>query len=402
MSNAPSNPKTTCLKCGNNPTNHLAARIDSLVFWLLDPLVQSFFKTPLARPVVFMIDMAFQAILLLTKPLGLMYFIPADEVLKSDRGEVMRIEALRRGYQFEVLKVTKRLQDTYRVTFSNGKKLIFAGVPRLDRVNAVAAGWMDDKWKMKQCLSKAGVMVSRGENVYSWLAAKEVFNKLEKPVIVKPRYGSRGRHTTTHIYTIEDLKTAYWSARELSWPVIVEEHLVGSVYRATCVGGELVGVLAGDPPRITGDGIHTIEQLIQLKNTNRPKRVGEVKITTKLTDFLARLNYTLDTVLLPDQRIDVSEKIGLSYGGSSREDTAVTHPKLKLLLAEASKAVGDPLLGFDFITPDITADPATVKWGIIECNSVPFINLHHDPLEGEPINAAGALFDYLEAELARG
>ena len=107
---------------------------------------------------------------------------------------------------------------------------------------------------------------------------------------------------------------------------------------------------------------------------------------------------TLESVLPEGQCIDVSEKIGLSYGGCSREDTVCTHDKLKDELTKAALATRDPLLGFDFISPDITADPDTVKWGIIECNSVPFINLHHDPLEGVPVNVAAAVWDFIEKE----
>ena len=93
--------------------------------------------------------------------------------------------------------------------------------------------------------------------------------------------------------------------------------------------------------------------------------------------------------------IDLIEKIGLSYGGLSREDTPYVHPKLRAELERASVVVDDPIHGFDFISPDISADPDSVRWGIIECNSVPFINLHHDPLVGTPVNVAGILFDDL-------
>jgi hypothetical protein len=31
--------------------------------------------------------------------------------------------------------------------------------------------------------------------------------------------------------------------------------------------------------------------------------------------------------------------------------------------------------------------------GVIECNSLPFIDLHHFPLYGNVVNAAGALWD---------
>jgi D-alanine-D-alanine ligase-like ATP-grasp enzyme len=390
--------KPACLKCGNNPTSHFAARLDAFLYLGLNPMVGWFLRTPLARPLVWVLDEGFLLFLYLLRVSHVAKFVPVTTVLTSDRGQVLADEAKARGYIFEVLQIGPRFQDTYRVTFKDGRRLVFGGLPRVDRVNMVSSNWMDDKWLMKQCLMKGNVPVSRGRSVYSWRGAKAVFNSVDKPVIVKPRFGSRGRHTTTFVSTLADLKTAYTSARELSWPVIVEEHLTGSVYRATCVDGKLVGILAGDPPRITGDGVHTIAELIATKNATRDVRVGEVKLNEKLTAFLARQQYTLDTVLPAGLRIDLTEKIGLSYGGCSREDTAVTHPKLKAELARAATVVGDPLLGFDFIAPDITADPDTMKWGIIECNSVPFINLHHDPLEGTPINAAAAVWDWIERD----
>ena len=121
--------------------------------------------------------------------------------------------------------------------------------------------------------------------------------------------------------------------------------------------------------------------------------------TDKLSIFLEKFSYTLDTILEVGKTIDLSEKIGLSYGGNAREVTPQVHPKLRLELERAAKIVGEPFLGFDFITTDVSADPDTIKWGIIECNSVPFINLHHNPLEGEPINVAKMVLDYFEQSI---
>ena len=237
--------------------------------------------------------------------------------------------------------------------------------------------------------------------VMTWSQAQKLFATLLKPVIIKPRFGSRGRHTTTNITTFEDYKMAFHRAKQLCAQVIVEEHYVGSVYRATCVDGKLAGVLGGDPPRVTGDGVATIAELIEIKNTTKPDRVGLVRVTDKHVEFLRLQGYTLESILIKGLTIDVIEKIGLSYGGSSAEVTDVTHPKLVLELERAAKATGDPLVGFDFITTSVEADPDTVRWGIIECNSVPFINLHHDPLLGTPVNAAGTVWDWVEREYVK-
>ena len=92
-----------------------------------------------------------------------------------------------------------------------------------------------------------------------WFNMKRAFEKMQKPVIVKPRLGSRGRHTTTHIYTEKELYNAVKIAKKLCHYVIIEEHLKGSVYRATAIDGKVVGILAGDQPKITGDGVSTIQ-----------------------------------------------------------------------------------------------------------------------------------------------
>ena len=399
MSNSATDLKITCLYCGNNPTSHSMSKMDSYLFLTLDPIGHWFLKTWLGRLILWGIDKLFLGLLAVGTRFGFMYFAPVPGDLDSDRGKVLMDEAQARGYKTEVLYMFGKIHDSYRVTFKNGETLIFEGVPRLSRVNAMTSSWLDDKAKMKTCLQKHNVPVPNGGAVSSRRQAQKLFTTLQKPVIIKPRFGSRGRHTTTNITIHEDFKMAFYRAKQLCAQVIIEEHYVGSVYRATCVDGKLAGVLGGDPPRITGNGVSTIMQLIEQKNATKPDRVGLVRVTDKHIEFLRIQSYTLESILPKGLTIDLIEKIGLSYGGSSAEVTDVTNPKLVSELERAAVATGDPLVGFDFITTSVEVDPETVRWGIIECNSVPFINLHHDPLLGTPVNVAGKVWDWVEREM---
>jgi D-alanine-D-alanine ligase-like ATP-grasp enzyme len=314
----------------------------------------------------------------------------------SERGKVLMVEARARGWYMATMRISGKATDRFKLVTPNGRKHNFTSLPRLGGSVDMLIGWIDDKAVLKQFLSSHGVAVSKGGSFTNWEDVEKYFETVSGPLIVKPRLGSRGRHTTTHITTKEDLRKAFDIAKQLGRFVIVEEHLVGSVYRGTVIDGVLAGVLAGDPPRITGDGIHTISELIEQKNQTRHARVAAVKYTPELDIFLQRFNYTLDTVLATGTIIDLTEKVGLSYGGNARDVTPITHPKLRLELERAAKVIKDPFLGFDFITTDVSADPDITKWGIIECNTVPFINLHHHPLEGESINVAKMVLDYLE------
>jgi cyanophycin synthetase len=93
------------------------------------------------------------------------------------------------------------------------------------------------------------------------------------------------------------------------------------------------------------------------------------------------------------QTINLSEKIGVNYGGSSSEDFDICHPDNRQIFEKAAKVLGDPIVGFDFIIPDITKSWKEQKSGFIEVNSLPFINLHHDPLLGKPRNVAAKVWD---------
>jgi D-alanine-D-alanine ligase-like ATP-grasp enzyme len=108
---------------------------------------------------------------------------------------------------------------------------------------------------------------------------------------------------------------------------------------------------------------------------------------------LSRQNLKLLSVLDKGQTINLSEKIGVNYGGSSGEDFEICHPDNKELFVRAAKILGDPIVGFDFIISDITQSYARQKCGFIEVNSLPFINLHHDPLHGTPRNVAAKVWE---------
>lgn len=386
-------PKERCYACGNNPIPHFPAKINSHLAALGAPFI-IFIKGPWGRLLERIADKLITGIIIIAK-LARVTKLNADMNNKvGDRAKVIWEEAQRRGIPMRQFVVGKFHTDGYEADV-NGKRIYFMGlpIPKKMMYSSDAYQWIDDKAKLKKKLIAGGVPAPKGGKAVSFAKALTIFNSIRKPVIVKPAAGSRGRHTTTFISTKEQLKQAFKTARQISREVVVEEHLIGSVYRGTVVGGKLRGVLRGDPPRITGDGVKTITELIDLKNANRHPRVKPFTVTPLTAPYLSRIGYTLDSVLEKGKTIDLTEKIGVSYGGYSAEEFPICHPKTKAALEKAGQVVNFPVMGFDFIIQDITKDPDEQFWGIIECNSVPFIDLHHHPVEGEPINVAAAVWD---------
>ncbi len=386
-----------CPYCGNNQVPHTITLINDYLALLNKPL-EWLGSSRLGQQIERFFSLLGPPLVRLAAAGGMITFNTDSSKAPNGRSQVIWEEAQRRSIPMKQLVFFGKPLDTYIAKLPN-RTIVFNSLPVPAKLQTSAIRWMDDKLKLKKKLMAAGIPVARGGAFMNFAPMLRLFRQIDKPVIVKPAVGSRGRHTTTFIYTEEQLKKAFDIGKQLARSLVMEEHLTGSVYRGTIIGDKLVGVLRGDPPRVTGDGTSTITQLIAKKNAAKHPKVKDVVVTALTKDFLARSSYTIESVLPKDKIIDLTEKIGISYGGFAAEDFTITHPKTKQILERAGRAVNFPTMGFDFIIQDITKDPDEQKWGIIECNSLPFIDLHHHPLQGEPVNAASAVWDFWEVSL---
>lgn len=283
-----------------------------------------------------------------------------------------------------------------------GKTIIFDGLPRPGLKESSALKWMDNKGVMKEKFKKEGLPVAEGGVAWNKSGALKIFNRLQKPVITKPNLGSRSRHTMIHINTPEELIVGFKKAKKLSPLVVIEEELRGYLFRGTLIGGKLAGVVKRDQPEVVGDGIHTLRELMEEEN-KRPERAGPIfhKIVAdqETEKELARENIKMDDIPAKDQVITFSQKTSRGCGGTTTEVTDITHPENIKMLEHVASFLNDPLIGVDFIMEDITKSWREEQHcGIIECNSLPFIDLHHYPLFGKPNNIAGKLWDLVLPE----
>jgi len=283
-----------------------------------------------------------------------------------------------------------------------GKKITFSGLPRPEAEESGSLSWMDNKGIMKEKFQKEGIPVARGGTAWTFGEALKIFNKITKPVITKPNLGSRSRHTMIHLNTPNDLKIGFKKAKKLSPLVVVEEELNGYLFRGTLVGGKLVGVVRRDQPEITGDGIHSVHELLEKEN-KRPERTGpifhKIIIDKEAEVELERQKAKLDDIPEKEQVVTFSQKTSRGCGGTTTEVTDIVHEDNKEMLEHVGRFLKDPLVGVDFIIENITKSwKEEQHCGVIECNSLPFIDLHHYPLFGKSNNVAGKLWDLVMPE----
>ncbi|MBI2356146.1 MAG: hypothetical protein HYV13_03000 [Candidatus Doudnabacteria bacterium] len=385
-----------CLYCGENPVNHASIWFYGSMDIAFSPLRQKLFFGWFGRKVINnLAELLAWTTFYGLRLLGLVRFNSNIEKIPYKRAKVLLEEAQRRGIEVCEIKPFNLSIDLYQAQIA-GKKKIFFGLPRPESIDEAVLDWIDDKSILKQKLAVIGLPVANGKSFRNFREASEYFQTLLKPVVVKPRKGSRGRHTSTFIYNDAQFAEAFKIAKKLCLWVMVEEQLFGDVFRGTVINKQLVGILGGSSPKVTGDGKRTIAQLIEKHNANLALGMQPIKVNPATANYLVRQGYNLNSVLARNQTVTLSEKIGVAYGGTSYDCTPDTHPETKQMILDAAKAVGDPILGFDFMLSDITKSWKIQKAGIIECNGAPFINLHYNPLYGETVNAAKYVWDMMQ------
>lgn len=332
--------------------------------------------------------------------LKLGYFTDKPEKEDTWRTKCFWDEAIRRGIKMKEFHLGP-IRDAFIAEYK-GKTLSFDGLPRPGLKESEALRWMDNKGTMKIKFLKEGLPVAKGGVAFTKRKALQIFNQITKPVITKPNLGSRSRHTMIHLNTKEDLIMGFKKAKKLSPLVVIEEELRGYLFRGTLIDGKLAGVVRRDQPEVTGDGIHTLRELMEEEN-KRPERMGPIfhKITVdKETEIeLAREKITLSDIPEKGRIVTFSQKTSRGCGGTTTEVTDIVHPDNIEMLEHVGRFLKDPLIGVDFIIEDITKSWKEEQHsGIIECNSLPFIDLHHYPLFGKPNNIAGKLWDVVLPE----
>ncbi|HLP86818.1 MAG TPA: hypothetical protein VK153_03015 [Candidatus Paceibacterota bacterium] len=389
--------KKYCPDCGGAQVNHNIAYISILLTTLIEPWTNWMGKLIPESSFDWLGPFVTKTLKFLK--LGKITYKPESD--DSGRTRVLWEEALRRGidmYEFRLFGIG---HDMF-VSNYKGEKRFFDVLPRPKKYNPEGLEWMDNKGKMKEHFEKEGIKVARGGVTHSVHKSLKIFDSLSKPVITKPNLGSRSRHTTTHISESEEFITAFKKARQLSPWVMIEEELSGYVFRGTLIGGKLIAVLRREPAYVIGDGEHNVRELIEIENKN-PLRNGKIFHQLKLDDEakkeLKHWGRTEDTIPKKDEIVTLGQKTSRAVGGGITDMTDIVHEDNKIMLEKVASVLDDPLIGVDFIMDDVSVSwRDQPKCGVIECNSAPFIDLHHFPLVGKPRNVASALWDIIYPE----
>ncbi|HEX5964186.1 MAG TPA: Mur ligase family protein, partial [Gemmatimonadales bacterium] len=172
-------------------------------------------------------------------------------------------------------------------------------------------------------------------------------------------------------------------------------------HRMLVINGALVAVALRLPGHVVGDGIHTIEQLVDEVNRDPRRGVGHEKVLTRLLfdhqadALLSSKGYARETIPADGERVFLRSTGNLSTGGTATDVTDQVHPDNVEMAVRAVKAIGLDVGGVDFLSTDITESYKDVGGAICEVNAAPGFRMHMAPSEGRPRDVGGPVMDML-------
>jgi cyanophycin synthetase len=298
--------------------------------------------------------------------------------------------AVARGIPFS------RMTEGSMVRFGWGSKQRRIQAAEVDITSAISEAIAQDKDLTKKLLAAAGVPVPTGRAVSdaddAWAAAQEI----GLPVVVKPQDGNQGKGITVNITTREQLTAAYATAIQFRDDILVERYLPGNDFRLLVVGDKLAAAARRDPPKVVGDGVHTVAQLVELVNLDPRRGSGHSTSLTKMRiDDIARAclaaqGFSTDAVPSKGQRVNLRNNANLSTGGSATDVTDDVHPEVAARAVAAAHMVGLDICGVDLVCDSILRPIEEQGGGIVEVNAAPGLRMHLTPSfgKGRPVGEA--------------
>lgn len=317
--------------------------------------------------------------------------------------KIMIYEMLKRGISVEFIDENLEL---IKAKYQNHEELIYDRDSSITPYHiSVLAG---NKGIVKEMLQNNGISVPLGATfkVGETDYILKAFRVLGESAVIKPVFGSHGYDVymdlTNEAEVLEALEKIKKHRGEQT-EILIEEYFEAKEHRIFITVNGDYAVLQRDAAHVYGDGVHTIEELIEIENYNRfhprTNALCEILVDEELHKFLNKQGLSILSIPKAEEKVYVRGNSNVAMGGVCIDYTAATHESV----IEIGKKVletfpGLPYVGIDFMTNDITKEQSEENYRIIEINTVPGVHMHYRPAIGKSQNIAKYMVDLIYPE----
>ena len=183
----------------------------------------------------------------------------------------------------------------------------------------LARYYANDKSVALSILSQIRLPVGRFAVVKDVADARKRAVEIGYPLVLKPVEGRKGNSVHADLRNDEELTAALAVARVHERQYLLQSYFHGDDHRLMVVDGKLVAAARKDTASVTGDGIHTIAELMERENRD-PRRIAGVELRLMPLDeetdrILARQGCTRATIPEAGRVVRVKGTANFAKGG---------------------------------------------------------------------------------------
>lgn len=215
--------------------------------------------------------------------------------------------------------------------------------------------------------------------------------RINAPIVIKP---AKDTGDSKGVFLKPESLFSIWYAVNYAGmfgsQIIAERFSEGTNYRLLFCRGRFLAASSRNPAQVTGDGVHTIRELINIANEGRLNNgeclpydaatrpiLYKIPITKKMEGLVRRQGFNLDSTPLEGTHVQVQEICHWLYGGQYLDVTDIISPDFIDLGKKIVDILGIKLAGIDLIAKDIrTAQQGT--YVINEVNTTPGLLVHYE------------------------
>ncbi len=306
--------------------------------------------------------------------------IPLTELVARDR---LVVEACMRA-KLPVYVLVGPAGATSHIGVRVGEKTIhFDGLPSSEDLGGPMSKLSNSKTHMKAVLDSLSVPIASSRTFWWWQRrrASEYAAALPR-VVVKPDAGTMDRHVTTDV-TSKTFDSAFARAGRFGPRVVVEEYVPHMVVRVTVVGEDVFAVRY-EPPCVVGDGVHTIEKLVEIENQDPSRKAmtdqtgskHRILFGVETDSLLGEMGFTRTSVPQKGARVGIRRDPFVRHGSTFVDVTTQIDESVRAMALRLAQKLNAFVLGIDCIAEDISKPINEQRFVVLEVNAVPFIELH--------------------------
>lgn len=303
------------------------------------------------------------------------------------------VDANSRLYFDSALKLklpVSECRDIFGFQLALGKYNYYFFDKNVPNNNASSSLLVGDKYCANAILSKHNIPVPKATQLlgedFSHENLTAVISDFKFPLVLKPTlYTSMGKDV---ICNITDYSTLYTLCEKLfkGYACLSIEEYHGNLqdYRILIFKNKIIDVVERYPPRVIGDGMLTIEQLVEKANEMR-KQTSNIYLPIKF-DHEAQVSLlsqglTKESIPNPRQTVVLGYTCNTSRGGTIRAGSMKMCKENKALFLKTVKVLNLEFAGLDICCKSLL-EPLQGNGVIIEVNASPSVRIHEDGLGG--------------------